>query len=181
MQRAAIERMLPSIFQRAIAERSPLIALLEVMETLHAPAEEMLSRLPDVFAARRTDTRFLTMLAHWLNLDWLYPQTHVGSKSLNWQPMLPPIAPGRLRELISKAPSIAQLRGTSGGLQLFLEIVTGEGPFRLEEKVADEEGALIPFHVRVLAPRSTQVYQELIERIVENEKPAYVTWDLVWV
>jgi phage tail-like protein len=180
MQRAAIERLLPSVFQRGITAGSPLAALLDLMESMHAPSETALAQLDQVFDARRTDERFVTMLVHWVNLEWLYPAQGVGSASLDWRPRLCPIPPGRLRELVSNAARLSQIRGTTRALVQFLEIATGAAPFTVEESVPDRYGAVIAFHVRVTAPREAQPQEPLIRLIVEQEKPAYVTWELAW-
>jgi phage tail-like protein len=179
MRHAAIKRLLPEVFQRAVTKESPLAAALDVMEDQHAPAEEALRRLPDVFDPRLTDERFLTMLAHWVDLGRLNPQRS-GDLDLDWRRESWPIPADRLRELIANAADLSQRRGTADGLRRFLEIATGASPYALEERVAGEGDATIPYHVRLVAPRAAQPLEELIERIVEEEKPAYVTWELVW-
>jgi phage tail-like protein len=179
MHRAAIERLLPEVFQRAVEPSSPLAAVLEVMESQHEPAEDALRHLPDVFDPRRTDERFLTMLAQWVDIARLNPQRG-GEVDLDWRPRAWPIPTGRLRELIANAVQLSQQRGTASGLIRFLEIATGAEPYVLEERVPGEDGMPIPYHVRLIAPRAAQPLRELIERIVEQEKPAYVTWELTW-
>jgi hypothetical protein len=180
MQRAAIERLLPSVFQRGIYPRSPLGAVLDVMESMHAPSETALAQLDRVFDARTTDERFITMLMHWVNLEWLYSTPEVGRAALDWRPRPAPIPPGRLRELVSNAARLSQIRGTSLALLQFLEIATGSGPYRLEETVTDRDGAVIAFHVRLIAPEAARPLETLIRLIVEQEKPAYVTWELAF-
>jgi phage tail-like protein len=176
MQRAAIERLLPGVFQRAVSPGSPLSAVLDAMQALHEPDELILSRVSEVFNARRTDERYLTMLAHWLNLSRIFPPRQTGE-----EPQRLPVPPGCMRELIANAARLSQQRGTTKGLQDFLEIATGLSPFRVEERVRAEDGAIVPYHVRLLAPQAARSFQELIGRIVEQEKPAYVTWELAWV
>jgi phage tail-like protein len=180
MQRAAIERLLPGVFQRALSTGSPLSAVLDAIQALQEPDEQILARLPEVFNARRTDERYLTMLAHWLNLARLFPARE--SEALpDWRPQRLPVPAGCMRELVANAARLSQQRGTTQGLQSFLEIATGVSPFRIEERVCAEDGAIVPFHVRLLAPQAARACEELIERIVEQEKPAYVTWELAWV
>lgn len=187
MRRAAIERLLPDVFQRALGSEgsardtagSPLAAVLDVMEHQHAPAEDALRRLPDVFDPRLADERFLTMLAHWVDLARLNPQRS-GDVDLDWRRQSWPIATDRLRELIANAADLSQRRGTASGLLRFLEIATGASPYAIEERVAGEGGVPIPYHVRLVAPRAAQPLTELIARIVEEEKPAYVTWELAF-
>jgi phage tail-like protein len=180
MKRAEIERLLPAVFQRAQPEGSPLAALLDVMEEMHAPSERVLEQLVTFFNPRWTEERFLTMLAHWVNLHRIYPQQPFGAPSLDWSSRITAMEPGHLRELIAEAAALAQLRGTALGLRRFLEIATGQQPFELDEAVVDEHGETVPFHVRVIAPQQARVQRELIERIVELEKPAYVTYEIVF-
>ena len=47
MRRTEIERLLPAVFQRATTEGTPLLALLDVMESLHAPTERALVSLDE--------------------------------------------------------------------------------------------------------------------------------------
>lgn len=179
MQRAAIERLLPDVFQRAVEPGSPLAAVLDVMESQHGPAENALRNLPEVFDPRQTDERFLTMLAHWVDIARLIPQ-RVGEVELDWRPQAWPIPAGRLRELIANAAQLSQQRGTASGLLRFLEIATGAEPYALEERVPGDDGMPIPYHVRLIAPSAAHTLEELIRLIVEEEKPAYVTWELAW-
>ena len=89
-----------------------------------------------------------------------------------------PAGTGRLREVIAAAAYLSKWRGTAQGLLRFLETATGIDGFRIEEQVLDANGEHRPFHIRVRSPASAQAYRPLIERIVEMEKPAYVTYEL---
>jgi hypothetical protein len=85
-----------------------------------------------------------------------------------------------LRELIANAPLLSKWRGTSYGLQLFLEVATGMRGFEINETVRGTNGLPRPFHIRVLALPEAEVYRVLIERIIRLEKPAHVTYELVF-
>ncbi len=74
------------------------------------------------------------------------------------------------------------------GLQRFLEIATGAKGFEIlenktvkkrtaESKEPDTEGK--PFHLTVIVPEPLRPHHGLIRRIVESEKPAYVTCDVI--
>jgi len=180
MQRAEIERLLPQVFQRTLRLGSPLQAILEVIVDLQAPAEKILARLPEYFNPYWTDERYLTMLAYWVNLDPIFTPRPAAAPEPDWSPRPLSMPPGRLRELIASAAHLSSWRGTAHGLVRFLEIATGARGFRLEEAVAGKDGLPLPFHVRVVAPESATAQRELIERIVKLEKPAYVTWELVF-
>jgi len=172
MKRAEIEQLLPGIFRRTIRESSPLGALLDVMDGLHAPSEEILAGIDTVFSAYRTPDRFVPLLAQWLDLARLFDE-HVDLAD----PLSagrPPISSGlgRLRTLIAIAPQLSQWRGTKKGLLLFLQTATGMTGFRIDERQ--------PFHLDVRAPTSAARHQPLIERILNLEKPAYVTYTLAF-
>ena len=85
----------------------------------------------------------------------------------------------RLRELVAEASDLARWRGTTRGLVRFLEVATGLEGFGVDEAPMDEAGRLRPFHVVVHGPAQAVEMRPLIERIVESEKPAHVTCDIV--
>jgi len=55
-----------------------------------------------------------------------------------------------------------------------LERATGIQGYRVEETVIDESGQQLPFRVRVVLPREADHFIDLVQRIVEHEKPAHV-------
>jgi hypothetical protein len=87
---------------------------------------------------------------------------------------------GRLRELVAAAGEISRWRGTARGLRLFLQTATGVRDFVLDERVPGPDGRPRPFHLRVHAPASLLPHRALLERIIEREKPAYVTYELLF-
>ncbi len=177
MKTSEIEQLLPGIFQRTLQPGRPLAALLELMESLHAPAEGVLDRLDEAFDPRRAADRFVPMLARWTNLERLFEQRLRGKEVAPHQVM--PTGLGRLRELIAGASYLSQWRGTRKGLLLFLEIATGIEGFDIDEHVLDADGLPRAFHLRVSAPAAADPYRDLIREIIESEKPAYVTYELV--
>jgi hypothetical protein len=80
--------------------------------------------------------------------------------------------------LIARAAYLSQWRGTRKGLIAFLETATGASGFELDERVNDAAGQPRAFHMRVRAPHALEVHRALIERIIESERPAYVTYEL---
>jgi len=86
------------------------------------------------------------------------------------------VAVGRLREWIAAGAELARWRGTPRGLRMLLEAATGATGFTILEGVGSD-GEPRPFHLRVIAPRSTEPDRALIARIIELEKPAYMTAD----
>jgi phage tail-like protein len=176
MKPQEIERLLPQVFRRTRSPGSPLAAILDVMAVLHAPAERVLDDLDAFFDPRRTPSSFVPYLACWVDLEVLVGGEAGGAG----QAHLPdfPTGDGRLRELVAAAAFLSRWRGTRKGLLRFLEVATGVHGFDVDERVPGEDGRPRPLHVRLRAPRTTETYRPLIERIVEYEKPAAVTYDL---
>ena len=178
MKRNAIRHLLPVVFQRTIKPHTPLSAILRVMEKLQEPSEQILENISAAFDPHRTPDRFVPVLARWVDLEWLFEDEGGGgaaaeARSLSFSPGL-----GRLRELVAAATYLAHWRGTAKGLLLFLETATGTAGFTIDEQVIGADGKPQPYHILVRAPDSTEVHRPLIERIIEFEKPAYVTYEL---
>lgn len=180
MRREEIARLLPEVFQPAIAEGTPLSSLLVIMEQLHAPTQQTLAEMEVYFSPFRAPERSLPVLAYWLDLERLFMSLR---EALEMSPASGPplaIAPGRLRELIANASHLSQWRGTAHGLTLFLELASGCKGFVMEEAVPGPDGNSRPFHVRIRAPQSALRHRALLERIIEYEKPAYVSHELIF-
>ena len=174
MKQTEIEMFLPGVFQRTVVPGGVLATLLEVMEALHAPAEDVLRELDAYFDPRRSANRFVPFLAGWSDLDTLLSDSSVSELDA---PTFP-TGLGRLRELIADAAFLSQWRGTAKGLLRFLETATGAQGFQINERVTGPNGQPIPFHLLIFAPPETTPYQVLLEKIIELEKPAYVTYEL---
>lgn len=177
MRSSAIRTLLPEVYRRVDRPHSPLRAILDVMETLHEPAEQVLDDLDRVFSQQRCADAFLPMLAHWTNLDQLFPEPLKGERS-PWLPRALPTEPGRLRNLIARAAALSRRRGTVEGMTEFLSIATGIDGFAVKSVTREGRRNPIPFHIRVQAPATAAPQRELIERIIEHEKPAYVTYEI---
>ncbi len=172
MHQAEIARLLPEVFQRTVEPGSALSAWLDVMEVLHAPSEAVLGRLETYFDPRQAPDPLLLMLADWVDMTrFLGPSALAHAEAQD----LISTGNGRLRELIASAVKLSQLRGTGLGLQHFLETATGLKGFVIDENPPAEDGEPRLFHIAVHAPVRARAYESLIRRIVEQEKPAYVT------
>lgn len=178
MKRAEIERLLPSVFQRAIRPGNPLSALLDVMEALHRPSEKVLTDVDAAFNAYRAPDRFVPFLASWVDLDRFFQRELISIPESNSTPSPISTGLGRLRELIAAAAQLSQWRGTARGMRLFLETATGTQGFELDEDTLDPLGLRRVFHFRIRAPVTTVRHRALLERIIDQEKPAYVTYEL---
>ena len=176
MTRQEIERLLPDVFQRTCEPGTPLYALLETMAALHEPDEEVLQEIDMICDPIRTPDPFVPMLARWVDLERIFDPTLVGAAE---EPEVPiSTGLGRLRELIVAAGTLTQWRGTRTGLLLFLRTATGLDAFEIEETVAGDDGRVRPFHIEIIAPAAAEPHRTLLERIVKQEKPAYVTYEL---
>ena len=178
MKRNEIETLLPSVFQRTLWPGNPLVTLLQIMEDLHAPAEEVLDSLELFFNPYHTPDEFVPYLASWVDLARLLTEAPEALRATD----LPTYAAGlgRLRELSAAAAKLSQWRGTHQGLVHFLETATGSTGFAVDEQVRDEQGRVRPFHMQVIAPAAAEALAPLIHRIVEQEKPAYMTAEVVF-
>ena len=172
MRQADIERLLPNVVQRTATAGSPLDALLAVMEAMHAPAEAALAGLGDTFHPYRCPERFVPYLAGWVDLDRFLSDDGDGTMGLS-------SGLGPLREVVAAAARLARRRGTAGGLVELLELATGVRGFAVEEEVRNAAGEVRPFVVRVRVPAAAMRHRDLVERIIEAEKPAHVRCDIV--
>jgi phage tail-like protein len=175
MKQDEIAQLLPGVFQRTLQANKPLAAILEVMEQLHAPAEEVLANSDTFFDPYRAPGNFLPFLATWVDLASLIGVR--GSANALTASVFPS-GLGRLRALVATAAYHAMWRGTATGLIHFLETATGIPGFQIDEGSADPGQPSKPFHLTILAPPESAQYQGLLQRIIEAEKPAYVTYDL---
>jgi len=178
MKRREIERLLPEVFQRTLRVGEPLAAIVELMESLHAPDEELLNTVDTCFNAYQAPDRFVPFLAKWVDLDRFFQPLPPGVPPEDWPSQLFPTGLGRLRELIVAATFLSQWRGTAHGLSSFLETATGVKGFEIDQDVFGADGLPRPFHVRVCVPKEAERHRALVERIIAQEKPAYVTHEL---
>ncbi|MFN8073810.1 MAG: phage tail protein [Kineosporiaceae bacterium] len=162
--------LLPEVYQRAVLPGSPLAALLEVMEALHAPTEEVLGSLPAVFDPQRAPERFVPYLAGWVDLDrWLEDDGTF------------PAGSARLRQLVASAAALSRRRGTVSGLRDTLTLALGVPGVVVDDAVPAASGVGVrPFHVRVSLPAAAREYASLVARIVDQEKPAHVSAEIVY-
>ena len=178
MKRAEIEMLLPEVFRRTVVKGTPLFALLEVMESLHMPEEYLLDQIDGIFNPHRTPDAFVTFLAKWVDMERLFDRPKIKTRTAALPEIPISSGMGRLRELIASAAYFSQWRGTAKGLLLFIETATGLEGFTIDENVPDDKGQPRPFHIHVKAPKAGLPYRALIKRIIEMEKPAYVTFNL---
>ncbi len=178
MKKEEARQLLPTVFGRTAHGNNPLNCLLDVMEQLHAPSEEILGNLDATFDPRRTFAEFVPFLASWVDLSRLFEETPDDKWRKQSVRQTTSIEIGRLRELVANAAYLSKWRGTKKGLLLFLQLTTGAEDFEIEEKALDENNQIRPFHINVVAPEKLSGQRDLIERVIEFEKPVHVTYEL---
>jgi phage tail-like protein len=176
MKQSEIKRLLPAVIGRTARKGNPLHTLLGVMEMLHDPSERVLDNLDSYFDPLRAPDAFIPYLAGWVDLDRLLVANAAELREKAPPPF--PTGVGRLRELVASAAFLAKWRGTATGLLRSLEIATGIQGFSVEENPLGPDRLAQPFHIRVHMPSEAARYEVIIRRIIEMEKPAYVTYDL---
>lgn len=174
MKRSELEALLPEVFQRTLRSGSLLGGLLDVMETLHNPDEQILAEVDAYFDPYRAPERFVPFLARWVDLDRVMDAAPYDDPASAW-----PAGLAQLRALIAAAAELARWSGTARGLVRFLALATGVDGFTVDEQVLGPDQRPRPFHIAVRVPAGAEGYRALIVRIVEAEKPAYVTYDLI--
>ena len=187
MDRARIARLLPETYQSAIppetppadaaavVRKKPLAAVLEVMEVLQAPAENALATLDAHIDPTRAPPNFVLMLARWLDLDRYLDWT--GGRPGDGAPRYS-AGLGRLRLLCLEAAELARWRGTRRTLERFLTVATGVSGYTVEENPPGPKGVARCFHLRVVAPAAARPLADLVRRIVDEERPAYTTYEI---
>jgi phage tail-like protein len=174
MKAERIKHLLPAVVQEGTDPGTPMATLLDLMQALHQPSDEVIESIGSYFNTLETPDAFVPFLARWVDIDRFFPEGYSGQHSDS------PLGTGmgRLRELICSAAYLSQWRGTRIGLTRFLETATGVAGFRIEERTETEETQGRSFHLSITAPADARPHLALIERIIDQEKPAYVTYDL---
>ena len=179
MNREQLVNLMPEVYQRCVQDNTPLDALLDVMENLMVPSEKILKKIDTYFCPYSTPDEFVHYLAKWVDLE-----RYINADCDDWlqhdEIRTTTIEMGRLRVLIAIAAELSQWRGTIKGLTLFLQTATGIEHFKVEEVATSDLDIENAFHIRVIAPHAAKRYQKLIEKIINGEKPAYVTSELVF-
>lgn len=169
MHVADLEQLLPNVLRRAALPGTPLGAMLGAMAALQTPAEVAIDHLPATLDVHRTPDRFVAFLARWVDLSDVLGAEEVYGPGT-----------GQLRQLVASAAQLARWRGTSRGLQQFLETATGVAGFTIDEEIPGSDGEPRPYHIAVRVPAAATTYRELVATIVEAEKPVYVTAELLF-
>jgi phage tail-like protein len=162
-KRSSYIEMLPGIYH----ESDFMARFLLIFEHILSPVDRTIANIPDYFDAGITPPEFVPWLASWLGI----------ALDARW-----PIE--RQREVVREAPELFRWRGTRRGLSRFIELYTGTPPEidqpTLREIAADRTRAF-RFSVRVRVPRADGLSRQLVESIIELEKPAFAACSLEWI
>ncbi|GAA0377017.1 phage tail protein [Caldalkalibacillus horti] len=169
---------LPAVYQEEDTGQDFLARYLALFHTLFTEVEEEINQLPTYLDADVVTGPFLSWLSTWLGI----------SSTDRWSEQ-------QLRSLIKLAPELYPLRGTKFAMQKMIELFTGKPPIIVEyhqykEMRKDQQlGQIIdrlygsnPYTFTVLIEQNlikTERERFIVERIIEEEKPAFTEGKLV--
>ncbi|HEX6289754.1 MAG TPA: phage tail protein [Herpetosiphonaceae bacterium] len=137
-----------------------------IFEAINDPLERMIDQIPFYFDPRLTPESFLPWLASWvdlvLNENWTVEQR---------------------RALIRAAPDLYRWRGTRRGLSEYIKLYAGVKPIIVEPHETEQNGEQEPlpphvFRVVLNVPDPDEIDRDIIEAIIESEKPAHTGYIL---
>ena len=182
MKQNEIKRYLPEVFRRTVRPENPLEIILGIMEKLHEPGEQVLDILDMYFDPRRTKNVMVPFMSYWINLEWLLTEEQKNGKNLtpsNLEPLTNGL--GRLRELIANGSYLSKWRGTADGLKLFIIIATGVKYLEIQINTTNDHGKSVPYHFMIKIEKDARRFEPVLDIIIEHEKPAYTTYEIVYV
>ncbi len=157
---------LPGIYQEN-ALSDFLGRFLLIFEHILSPIDRTIENIPYYFDPNVAPPDVVTWLGSWLGLvlDARWPED-------------------RRRDVVKAAPELFRWRGTRRGLAHFLRLYTGVEPEILEpslREIANDRMRAFRFTVRVRAPRGSALSRQLVQSIIEAEKPAFAAANLEWI
>jgi phage tail-like protein len=143
---------LPMIFQ----DNGFLGRFLLIFESIWEPLEQRQDHVAMYFDPNTCPAEFLPWLASWLGL----------SLHEHWPE-------SRVREIVREATDLYRWRGTPYGMMRLIEVATG-----LSAEVSDDPQDPCVFRVGIQVPSDFQIDRELIETLIEQNKPAHTGYVL---
>ncbi|MCL4240939.1 MAG: hypothetical protein KJ048_06255 [Dehalococcoidia bacterium] len=138
-----------------------------IFEHILSPIDRTIENIPDYFDPDLAPPDVVTWLGSWLGLvlDARWPDE-------------------RRRDVVKAAPELFRWRGTRRGLSHFLRLYTGVEPEIIEPSlrdVANDRTRAYRFSVRIRVGRRSPLSRQLVETIIETEKPAFAACSLEWI
>jgi phage tail-like protein len=138
-----------------------------IFEHILSPIDRTIENIPDYFDPELAPPEVVSWLGSWLGLvlDARWPDE-------------------RRRDVVKAAPELFRWRGTSRGLSHFLRLYTGIEPEITEpalRDVANDRSRAYRFTVRIRVGRNSPLSRQLVETIIETEKPAFAACSLEWI
>jgi hypothetical protein len=84
---------------------------------------------------------------------------------------------------VNNAVRIYRRRGTRSGLAEFIEAVTGSRPEIVEPTLAElsrDPSLAFTFTVRMTVPADSPIEEDLVQRVIDAQKPAFAASTLVF-
>lgn len=136
-----------------------LARYLLIFESIFGPIERTVANIPHYFDAGLAPSDVLPWLGSWLGLalDERWPDA-------------------RRRELIASAAELYRWRGTRRGLSEFIRLYTGITPEITEptlSEVSSSRDLAYRFTVRLTVPAGVELDHDLLQQIIDAEKPAF--------
>ena len=160
--RSRLVEYLPGVFHR----NEFLGRFLLIFEEVLGPLDRQIANLPAFFDPDTTTPEVLDWLARWAGIVF---DDRV------------PVA--QRRQAVNNAVSIYRRRGTARGLADFIESVTGVRPDIVEPTLAEgsRDAALaFTFTVQLRVPADSPIEEDLVQRVIDIEKPAFAAGTLVF-
>jgi len=153
--RSSYMQYLPGLFQ----SDDFLGRFMLVFETILGPIERTVANIPYLFDPHLVPREMLPWLGSWLGLalDERWPEE-------------------RRRELLASAARLYAWRGTRRGLSEFIRLYTGVTPEIIEPtptEVSANRDLAFRVTVRLRPPAGVVIDREILERIIDAEKPAF--------
>ncbi len=160
--RSKYVEFLPGVFHR----NEFLGRFLLIFEEMLAPLDRQIANLPAYFDPDTTTEEMLTWLAEWVGIVF---DDRVPVE--------------RRREAVNNAVRIYRRRGTRSGLADFIESVTGTRPEIEEPTLAElsrDSSLAFSFTVKMTVPADSPIEEDLVQRVIDMQKPAFAASTLVF-
>ena len=172
IQQNYITQLLPAVIRKDAGPNQLLTHMINILSHQSKDIEHGRTTLARHFDPYGCPDHFVPLLVRMLDLDRIFSGTQAIHENELLHKSSCPL--GRIRNVIARAMRCSQWRGTSKGLLLFLQTACDSHDFSIEEDTSKA------FHIIIHASEKIFQHKELIQKIIDNEKPAYVTSELLF-